>query len=237
MNHLFEESMSGLSDQVPNSAPVSNIGRQQRFLKKGKKTFSPSSQPSSLPTPQPSPLPSVSVSPTSSPSDSPSVSSEPSSVPSSIPSSSPSACVDEPYWTFGGTSTIYANITCADIKSDVTNDWCDLLDSLYDESFGRKRISEACCDCGGGKHQTPTPSSIPSSNPSTSQAPSHAHFPSETPSFQPSFCRDEPGWTFTDEYGHTLGCDALTANTKKLCSTVGSIEFESKLASLACCVS
>ncbi len=199
----------------------------------------PSSDPSSEPSSKPSSSPSISNSPSSSPSIQPSESIGPSSVPTSEPSSSPSECVDEPDWVLGGT-TLYASISCDDIKSQdssTTSSWCDFLDSHYNATVGGKTASEACCDCGGGDHHTPSPSSSPSSNPSTSQAPSHEFFPSASPTSQPSECLDEPGWTFTDDSGQTLGCDALATNPGKLCFAVESVFFESKPASLACCVS
>ncbi len=127
-------------------------------------------------------------------------------------------------------------MNCADIKSDIES-WCNFLDDLYNATVGGKRIKEACCDCGGGDHVTATPSDVPSTRPSVSIAPSHAFFPSASPSAKPSVCADEPGWTFTDEYGHNLGCDALYANPGKLCLAVASIHYDSKPASLACCVS
>ena len=156
------------------------------------------------------------------------LSGKPSGFPSLEPSLQPSACMDEEDWKVGG-NAVYAEMTCNDIQTDIEG-WCDFLEDLYSTTFTRKSIKEACCDCGGGAHTTRIPSSTPSSLPSGSNVPTF-------PTAAPTSCKDEPGWTFTNERGYKLGCKALEANPGSLCATVESIEFEAKSASFACCVS
>ena len=183
----------------------------------------PSSMPTSQPTSLPSQLPSVSKSPSEVPSGKPSVN------PSLMPSVQPSVCRDEFEWRVGG-SSIYKGMTCKDIDSDPER-WCAFLQKIPDASYGGKSISEACCECGGGDHQTIFPSLSPSASPSLTSSPSFVVVPSESP----STCSDELGWTFTaDDEELNLGCDALQEN---LCSVVEHIIFGLKPASAACCVS
>jgi len=93
------------------------------------------------------------------------------------------------------------------------------------------QISQACCVCGGGDHQ--------SSAPSTSHPTMHA-YPSSAPSSQPTVCRDEPGWYFDhvldDDKKSKLGCSALDGNPEVTCEQLGGIEHNHKTAMLACCV-
>ena len=185
----------------------------------------PSSMPTSQPTSLPSHLPSTSKSPSQFPSAKPSVN------PSLMPSLRPSVCLDEPDWRVGGSSR-YKGMTCEDIKSDPLK-WCFLLQNYRDASYNGKSISEACCECGGGSHQTIVPSLSPSAFPSVTSSPSFRVVPSQSP----STCIDEPGWTFTADEGLNLGCDALKENPEKLCEIVEPTKFGLKPASAACCVS
>ena len=90
------------------------------------------------------------------------------------------------------------------------------------------KVSQACCVCGGGDHQ--------SSSPSTSHPTMHA-YPTTTPSTEPSNCRDEPGWFFDKkEDGTELGCSALDGDPAVMCERFGQIEHDYKTAALACCV-
>jgi len=192
---------------------------------KGAKKKSPS--PSSMPSPLPSPFP------TADPSSTPS--STPSLTPSLTPSSQPSVCMDEVGWVVGGNS-MYAGMHCADIATQV-DDWCEVLQNLPDTANFGKSIAEACCDCGGGDHQTIFPSTSPSESPSTSNAPSMHAFPSSVPSSQPSVCVDEIDWYFDEtEDGEKLGCKALDANPLKLCEQFESFVHKAKTVLLACCV-
>uniref|UniRef100_A0A7S3QC54 Uncharacterized protein n=1 Tax=Chaetoceros debilis TaxID=122233 RepID=A0A7S3QC54_9STRA len=155
-------------------------------------------------------------------------SAKPSVNPSLMPSVQPSVCRDEFEWRVGG-SSIYKGMTCEDIDYDPVK-WCAFLQKIPDASYGGKSISEACCECGGGDHQTIFPSLSPSASPSLTSSPSFVVVPSESP----STCSDEPGWTFTaDDEELNLGCDALQEN---LCSVVEHIIFGLKTASAACCV-
>lgn len=207
--------------------PASSSSRTRKSFKnssrrlKSKKSEKPSSFPSSTPT--------ETSMPSSIPSPQPSKSVEPTIFPSLEPSLQPTNCQDEPGWVVNGTS-IYSGITCADIQGD-TDQWCRFLEPLTAELISMtKSISQACCDCGGGDHQTLRPSAFPSVSPSKSSAPTSL-------TSAPTACEDEPGWTFTIESGEKLGCDALSGNPDKLCDAVESIHFDSKPASLACCVS
>ena len=195
----------------------------------------PSSMPTSQPTSLPSQLPSVSKSPSQFPSAKPSVN------PSLMPSHRPSVCQNDSNWRVGGT-TQYKAMTCEDIESD-PDLWCVYLDDPINAVFNDKRVSDACCKCGGGEHHSITPTSVPSSGPTTTSIPSLnpsnlSIMPTSNPSSSPTECRDEPGWTFTSESGVLLlGCKALEADPVKLCEVAGTIDYQSKPAKLACCVS
>ena len=194
----------------------------------------PSSMPTSQPTSLPSHLPSTSKSPSQIPSAKPSVN------PSLMPSLRPSVCQNDSNWRVGGT-TRYKGMTCQDIESDPMK-WCVFLENTINAVFNDKRASDACCECGGGEHHSITPTSVPSSGPTTTSIPSlnPSHLslmPTSNPSSPPTECRDEPGWTFTSESGVLLGCKALDADPEKLCEVAGSIDYQSKPAKLACCVS
>ena len=203
----------------------------------------PSSMPTSQPTSLPSHLPSTSKSPSQFPSAKPSVN------PSLMPSLRPSVCQNDSNWRVGGASR-YKAMTCEDIESDPEK-WCVFLENTINAVFNDKRVSDACCECGGGEHHSITPTSVPSSGPTTSSVPSlspthnlssqPSNRPSSTPTLNPSSppteCIDEPGWTFTSESGVLLGCKALEADPVKLCQVAGSIDYQSKPAKLACCVS
>lgn len=90
------------------------------------------------------------------------------------------------------------------------------------------QVSQACCVCGGGDHQ--------SSAPSTSHPTMHA-YPTSIPSSEPTNCRDEPGWYFDTKDDDTkLGCSALDSNPESMCERFGKIENNHKTAYLACCV-
>ena len=211
----------------------------------------PSSMPTSQPTSLPSQLPSVSKSPSQFPSAKPSIN------PSLMPSLRPSVCQNDSNWRVGGSSR-YKAMTCEDIESDPVK-WCTFLENPINAVFNDKRVSDACCECGGGEHHSITPTSVPSSGPTTSSVPSlsPSHNLSSQPSTRPSSiltlnpsspptlnpssppteCRDEPGWTFTSKSGVELGCKGLEADPVKLCEVAGSIDYQSKPAKLACCVS
>eukprot|EP01083_Nonionella_stella_P031885 87231_1 len=150
-----------------------------------------------MPSPAPSDLPTETSVPSSIPtaaSNKPSVSNEPSSTHSSEPSSQPSVCIDEEGWEVGGYS-MYKGINCTDILSD-TDNWCSIIQSIPNAG---KSVSEACCDCGGGSHQTIFPSTSPTTPPTASHVPTQQHFPSETPTAAPTECEDEPNWVFATE--------------------------------------
>lgn len=181
----------------------------------------------------PSLVPSVSPTETSMPSSIPS--SKPSHTPSSEPSSQPSVCTDEEGWKVGGDS-IYANLSCEDFLSDAEG-WCNFIQSLSASGFAGKSVSESCCVCGGGDHQTIFPSVTPTSPPTVSYVPTQQHFPSETPTTAPTECKDEPNWAFAVEGSASLGCKALERNPARLCLVVEPVSYLDKTASLACCVS
>ena len=191
----------------------------------------PSSMPTSQPTSLPSQLPSVSKSPSQFPSAKPSVN------PSLMPSLRPSVCQNDSNWRVGGSSR-YKAMTCEDIESDPVK-WCTFLENPINAVFNDKRVSDACCECGGGEHHSITPTSVPSSGPTKSILPSSLQslIPTLNPSSPPTECRDEPGWTFTSKSGVELGCKGLEADPVKLCEVAGSIDYQSKPAKLACCVS
>ena len=204
---------------------------------------------------------------TSAPTRSPSVG--PSKLPTTFPSIQPTTCQDDPNWRVGGT-TKYKDVICFDVNSDPEK-WCNFLDTNIDAYFNDKRITDACCECGGGEHHSVNPSSIPTSPPTLSMNPSNepsslpsekptkenSTIPSKVPTTKPSLlpstnpttkptlnpssppteCRDEPGWTFSSESGVLLGCKGLEADPVKLCEVAGSIDYQSKPAKLACCVS
>jgi len=178
----------------------------------------PSSQPSPLPSPLPSTTPTVS----------------PTSDPSSTPSSQPSVCMDEPGWVVGGTS-VYAGMSCADIGSQegdigsqILENWCSIIERDPGTVNLGKSISVACCECGGGDHQSIAPS--------TSSPTLHA-YPSATPSSRPSMCIDEPGWHFdTTDGGDQMGCESFNGNPEALCEQFASFIYKQKTVALACCV-
>ena len=155
-------------------------------------------------------------------------------LPSSQPSSSPSVCMDEPGWVVGGNS-LFSGMNCTDIEGHIEG-WCDFIQNLSNSSYDGKSISEACCDCDGGDHQTTFPSLSPTNSPSISQHPSMHAYPSVAPSSQPSVCVDESDWYFLkNEDGVELGCDWL-GNNAHLCEQFESLEYKAKTVSLACCI-
>jgi|AntRauTorckE5430_2_1112549.scaffolds.fasta_scaffold00299_9 hypothetical protein len=86
----------------------------------------------------------------------------------------------------------------------------------------------ACCECGGGNHQSSTPST---SNPTL-----HA-YPSAEPSTEPTACTDEPGWFYDIlNDGTKLGCTAFEGDPEDMCTRFGKFEHEHKTAALACCL-
>lgn len=126
--------------------------------------------------------------PSSLPSFRPSISETPtviSEIPSSEPSSQPSVCRDEPDWFFEHNG---ATLTCDHI-ADNPDDYCTRFENIYTRD---KNTHLACCDCGGGVHQSVSPSSIPTDSPSSnpSASPSLSFKPtvavSEHPSQSPS---------------------------------------------------
>uniref|UniRef100_A0A7S3QCG2 Uncharacterized protein n=1 Tax=Chaetoceros debilis TaxID=122233 RepID=A0A7S3QCG2_9STRA len=121
---------------------------------------------------------------TSAPTQSPTV--EPSKLPSTFPSLQPTVCQDDRNWRVGGT-TVYQNMSCFDVNSSPKK-WCKFLDTIIDAHFIDKRITDACCECGGDEHHSVNPSSIPSSPPSLSMNPSNkpSTFPSEKPTKEKS---------------------------------------------------
>jgi len=118
--------------------------------------------------------------PSSEPSTPPSLSFIPTIEP--MPSSQPSTCIDEPNWYFNVTH----NLGCASIKESEADFICVQFKGI---DYGGKTIIDACCICGGGKHQSRQPSDAPS----TSQIPSLLLTASVQPSDQPSeFPSSEP---------------------------------------------
>ena len=99
-----------------------------------------------------------------------------------IPSSQPSDCENEPHWYFYSLDD-----HILDCDNIIINDLCD---RFKDIDYNGKTVLEACCICGGGKHQsrqpsdTPSLSQIPSLSPSVSEQPSTK--PSTIPSSMPS---------------------------------------------------
>ena len=127
----------------------------------------------------------------------------------------------------------YKTMNCTDIEyntSNVPDDWCTFLETLSDGGPGAKTISQACCSCGGGSHQTIFSSLLPTDSPGISNVPTQ-------PTPRPTSCVDEPGGTFTSDENEELGCDALRGNKVKMCQIISTISYKSKPASLACCVS
>ena len=99
-----------------------------------------------------------------------------------IPSSQPSDCENEPDWHF---FSIDNNILGCD--NIISNDEEDMCARFSDIDYDGKTVMEACCICGGGKHQSRQPSDGPSLSQTPSSAPSTSAKPSKNPSAEPSF--------------------------------------------------
>jgi hypothetical protein len=206
------------SPSIRTSPSSSNkSSKSTKCLDKSKKSCSPSSKPSVIPSSNPSDFPSY--------------------QPTRQPSDQPSVCQDEPGWVVGGTSK-FSGMNCTDIRGNI-NGWCELIQGLNDAQYAGKSIREACCDCGGGDHQTIFPSVSPTEHPSVSQEPSYHEFPSTPPSLQPSECRNEPGWHFkanmSDGTLVEVTCEWLGDNYH-LCQQFRDFFFDAKNVFLACCI-
>ena len=125
--------------------------------------------------------------PSTAPSTKPSISMRPSVIsenPSAAPSSQPSDCIDEPNWFFNEDKAL----GCTAI-SEEPETYCEQYSSIW---YKDKNTYLACCDCGGGLHQSVAPSVIPTSSPSVlpSNVPSLSFEPTRditlNPSEQPS---------------------------------------------------
>jgi hypothetical protein len=129
-------------------------------------------------------------------------------------------------------------MNCTDIVGNIDG-WCELIQDLNDAQYAGKSIREACCDCGGGDHQTVFPSVSPTEHPSVSQEPSYHEFPSVPPSLQPSECHNEPGWHFkanmSDGTLVEVTCEWLGDNYH-LCQQFHDFFYDAKNVFLACCV-
>ena len=115
--------------------------------------------------------------PSSEPSSFPTVSSSPSIEP--MTSAQPSLCIDEPDWYFYPA----ANLTCSHIKVSISDIVCERFKNT---EYDGKTIVDACCICGGGKHQSRQPSGAPSYSAAPSPLPSTSINPSDSPTKMPS---------------------------------------------------
>jgi len=114
-------------------------------------------------------------------------SSEPTMLPSisHVPTTKPvlsthtSTCEDEPNWYFD----VVDNLGCASIKEEESDAICEQFQEI---DYDGKTILDACCICGGGKHQSRQPSDTPSTSQIPSLLPSLSSQPSDQPSLFPS---------------------------------------------------
>ncbi|GFH57847.1 hypothetical protein CTEN210_14323 [Chaetoceros tenuissimus] len=137
--------------------------------------------------------------PSTAPSTKPSISMRPSVIsenPSAAPSSQPSDCIDEPNWYFNEDKAL----GCKAI-SEEPDKFCEQFSSIW---YKDKNTYLACCDCGGGLHQSVAPSVIPTSSPSVlpSNVPSLSFEPTRditlNPSEQPSVSMEPSNFPSVD---------------------------------------
>ena len=164
--------------------------------------------------------------PSTAPSTKPSISMRPSVIsenPSAAPSSQPSDCIDEPNWFFNEDK----GLGCTAI-SEQPETYCAQFSPIW---YKDKNTYLACCECGGGLHQSVAPSVIPTSSPSVlpSNVPSLSFEPTRditlNPSEQPSvsmepsnFPSKEPNSVFDgDECNYDSEC-MVGACIDKICT-------------------
>ena len=172
-------------------------------------TVAPSSEPSTLASSKPSSEPSLDLS----------------QGPSQSPTGIYHKCKDELDWSTYDEDGFWSGKTCTDI-SELPSFWCEYL-AQYERS-GFNSI-DACCVCGGGTRDDPTPPLRPGATASPSAVPSP--IPSISSSEAPSQCVDEPGWYWDEEMNYS--CEE---NSPSFCDTLSSIWNKGKNVLLACCV-